>query len=419
MKLFSGIEYLAIDVANSFGNDKINFELRIQWVKDNLHQLEALENHPDIDKKALPLYRKAVMSLRAAMAGKPIGHTVGLDAACSGMQIMSCMTGCIAGATATGLVDPENRKDAYGEVTTTMNKQQGILVKVPRKKAKDAVMTSLYGSKAEPKKVFGEETPELNAFYQAMGIVCPGAWTLLDDLLNSWNPYAKVHAWKLPDGFDARVKVMQKLEKRIEVDELGHATFTYEFFVNEGSKTGLSNVANVVHSVDAYVLRSMIRRCNYDVQVAVNASSALALEMKSRLSGISKQVAVVTGTKLAYYIDQYNRSGIADVVILPYVNYETVNQLSSEHIQKLIDIVAMMLQHKPFELITIHDAFHAHPNNCNWVRAHYREILAEIAESKLLDDLLSQVYGVKGTFPRLSKPGELAALIRQSNYALS
>lgn len=96
--------------------------------------------------------------------------------------------------------------------------------------------------------IFGEDTPELQAFYKAMMIVAPGAWQVLEDLRNAWNEYALFHAWKLPDGYDAKVKVMEKVEKRIEVDELDHATFTHEFFVNEGTKTGISLVANVTHS---------------------------------------------------------------------------------------------------------------------------------------------------------------------------
>lgn len=139
MKCFNGIEYIAIDVANSFGHDKWEFENRIQWVKDNIDNLEALES--GADKKTLPLYRKAVMALRKAMKGEATGHLVGLDAACSGMQIMSAMTGCVAGATATGLVNPNKRADAYTIVTETMNQQEGILVKVPRSDAKAAVMT--------------------------------------------------------------------------------------------------------------------------------------------------------------------------------------------------------------------------------------------------------------------------------------
>lgn len=52
----------------------------------------------------------------------------------------------------------------------------------------------------------------------------------------------------------------------------------------------------------------------------------------------------------------------------------------------------------------------------NWLRMHYREILAQINESRMLDDLLGQLYGVEGTFPRLSK--DLAKYIRKSNYAI-
>ncbi|OZB41174.1 MAG: hypothetical protein B7X50_07705, partial [Alishewanella sp. 34-51-39] len=178
----------------------------------------------------------------------PTGHLVAMDACCSGLQIMSAITGCISGARSTGLVDPNRRADAYTEQTSRM---QGILggnFSVTREDAKAALMTSFYGSKEQPKLIFGEDTPELAAFYQACQEMAPGAFTLLQELLDSWQPYALVHEWTLPDGFDARVKVMQKEETRIEVDELDHASFTYEYYVNQGSKKGLANVANVVHS---------------------------------------------------------------------------------------------------------------------------------------------------------------------------
>jgi hypothetical protein len=44
-----------------------------------------------------------------------------------------------------------------------------------------------------------------------------------------------------------------------------------------------------------------------------------------------------------------------------------------------------MLEHKPFPLVTVHDEFKAHANNINQVRWHYKEILAEIADSNVLD----------------------------------
>lgn len=412
MQTFSGYNYLLIDIANQYGHDKLLFEERIQWATDHLQELETLSDKAECQ----PLYKKAVMALRKAQQGIPTGHLVGFDAVCSGIQIMSALTGCVAGATATGLVDPNVRADAYSAVTKAMQTILGPQFTVSRKNAKEALMTSFYSSKATPKRIFGEDTPELDAFYEAANKVAPGAWELLQDLLGSWQPFALVHQWKLPDGFDARVKVMQKKEARIEVDELDHATFTYEFYENEGTRTGLSNVANVVHSVDAYILRSIHRRCNYDYDVVSFAAELIEAELVKRNLGIE-----VPGDEevvmLAYYCDQYRRSGMADIVILPYLTSFDMGYLTTEHLKALATIVNGMLQYKPFEVVGVHDEFKCHPNNMNHLRQQYINVLAELAESNLLDDLLSQLHGSAGSFKKLTP--DLGAKIRLSNYALS
>lgn len=411
MKTFTGWEYLLIDLANHFGHDKLLFEERIQWATDNLSNLEALVDQAETK----PLYFKAMLAIRKAQQGLPTGHLVGLDACCSGIQVMSAMTGCVAGATSTGMVNPNERADAYFKTTQVMQGILGLSVDVTRKEAKDALMTSFYGSKLTPKEIFGEDSPELAAFYQAALVVAPGAWELLQDLLASWQPYALMHSWKLPDGFDARVKVMEKKEARIEVDELDHATCTYEFYENVGTKSGLSNVANVTHSMDAWVLRSMHRRCNYDREVAERVSTLIEIELIERGMGQEQQAGRPTG-KAGYYVEQYERSTLADAVILPHLDEANITQLSSEHLHALAGILNGMLQYQPFELVTVHDEFKAHANNMNWVRWQYKEILAEIADSNVLDDILGQIHGHPGTFNKLSF--NLGDLIRKSNYAL-
>ena len=411
MQMFTGWEALLIDVANQYGKDKLLFEERIQWATDNLNKLESLAS----EAETKPLYMKAVMAVRKAQQGLPSGHLVGFDGVCSGVQIMSALTGCEAGADNTGLINPNKRADAYAATTDTMNQILGGGVEVSRKDAKRALMTSCYGSKATPKEVFGEDTPELNAFYQAMMIVAPGAWQLLQVLLESWNPYALFHSWKLPDGFDAKVKVMTKQETRIEVDELDHASFTYQYYVNEGTKKGLSNVANVVHSVDAYVLRTMHRRCNYDATVVNAAYGTMLREIEVRKLGYTRN-AVDYETKLGYYIQQWERSTVADVVILPYITLENVGQLPNDLLNKLMELVKGMLKYKPFPLVTIHDEFKCHPNNVNYMRWQYKEILADLADSLLLDDLLTQIYQTKVSFDKLSP--NLGDKIRKATYAL-
>jgi len=193
-------------------------------------------------------------------------------------------------------------------------------------------------------------------------------------------------------------------------------TFSYEFYENERQKKGLSNVANMVHSIDGYILRCMYRRCSYDLEMVTEAARVIEIELIERSLG-AKQRTSPWSNKTSYYIEQYNRSSLADVVILPYLCTNVIGALSTRHLVALAAIIEGMLQYKPFDLITVHDSFGSLAGNVNWVRWQYKEILAEIADSNVLDDLLSQINGKKGTFKKLSTG--LGTLIRGSNYALS
>ena len=413
MKMYTGYQWLLIDAANMFGHDKMVFEDRIKWAEDNLTVLESLMDQAETK----PLFYKAVLAIRKAQQGIATGHMVGVDACCSGIQVMSALTGCVAGSKATGMIDPDRRADAYAETTAVMSNILGSSIDISRADAKQALMTSFYGSKLLPKQIFGEKTPELDAFYEAATTVAPGAWALLQDLLASWQPWALSHEWKLPDGFDARVKVMAKREVRLEVDELDHATFTYEFYENRGSKSGLSNAANMVHSMDAYILREMHRRCNYNREVVEQAALFIECEMISRSMTPTVYLGTTPECKVAYFCEQYCRSSLASAAILPHLTADNVGQLLDSHLMSLAGIVNGMLEYKPFPLVTVHDEFKAHANNINMVRWQYKEILAELADGNVLDDLLTQIHGTPGTFDKLSF--NLGDQIRNSNYALT
>lgn len=412
MLTFTGFEYLLIDAANSFGLDKLTFEERIQWGRTNLDQLESLTDKAE----SAYLYMKSVAAIRKAQKGIPTGHLVALDAVCSGMQIMSAITGCISGARATGLVDPNRRADAYTELTQRMQVILGNNIHVTRKDAKASLMTSFYGSKEQPKVIFGEDTQELAAFYQACIEMAPGAFELLQELLDTWQPYALVHAWKLPDGFDARVKVMQREETRIEVDELDHASFTYEYYVNQGSKKGLSNVANTVHSIDGFILREMVRRCNHKgLNVWQLHDWVHAVVYDRAFNNVPVKEAVSDEVK--YFIEQYERSKQPTAAILPWLNLREIEALPQGLLADLKRILSNMVSYDAFPVVTIHDSFASHANNCNTVRYWYKEILAELADSEILTDIMSQLHQSPGKYEKLSS--DLSKYIRQSNYALS
>ncbi len=418
MQTFTGWQYLLIDAANQAGLDKLLFEERIEWATEHLDHLEDMVDQAG---KTKPLFLKACHAIRQAQRGEATGHLVGFDASCSGIQIMSAITGCYDGAMNTGLVLPNVRSDAYSTATALMNEklaqsgQAGALT-VPRDKAKNALMTAFYGSKEQPKIIFGDATPELEAFYLAAAEVAPGAWELLQDLIGSWNPQATHHCWQLPDGFEVQIKVMVDREIRIEVDELGHASFTYQFKENLPKKKGVSNAANVVHSIDGYVVRCMQRRCNYNKDTIEWVNFLVQQELAERAAG-SQSAPPLPSKAVHYYCELFSQHGVADVVICPYLTREQVRYLDQDHLEKLGSIVESMLCHEPFEILTVHDEFKCHANNVNYLRSHYINILCDLADGHVLDAVFTDLMGQPANYSKLST--DLSTHISHSNYALT
>lgn len=411
---FTGWEYLCIDAANHFGMDKELFETRIEFIQNNIDNLEAIADQAEEPD----LFRKSIMVIDRARRGIPVGHIVHFDACCSGVQLMSALTGCIAGAYNTGMIDPRARMDAYSNTTSEMNKillESGhATITVPRKDVKQAVMTSGYGSKAVPKRVFGEGEM-LDVFYNAAMIIAPGAFQLMDELLESWRPFALDHTLVFPDGFVAVMKVMETKETRIEVDELDHATFTLQYKVNEGTERGRANVANTIHGCDAYLLRGMERRCNYDPAVVRPANEMLANAQVMYANGANR---LPVHAELVEALALMEKAHIADLSILPLLTWSNVMCLPEWIVTKLLSITDDMLTYKPFPIITVHDAFGCHANNCDITRYWYKEIMADFADSDMLSMLMNQLFQTTdGVYEKLSN--DLGDKIRNSNYALS
>ena len=70
-----------------------------------------------------------------------------------------------------------------------------------------------------------------------------------------------------------------------------------------------------------------------------------------------------------------------------------------------------------FEIITIHYDFRCHPLYVNKMRRNYNEIMAEIAESNLLSEIMSSVR--RGVINYAPIDEKLGSKIREGNYALN
>lgn len=350
---YSPFEWICVDIANQAGRglDKKLFEQRIEWVMTNYRCLTVLAT----PQKERPLYVKAVMALFEAARGIASGHMVGLDATCSGMSIMSVLTKCYKGCWATNLIDPDVRNDAYTLVTDAASQALGGGMEISRADAKNATMTGLYGSQAEPKKVFGEDTAELAAFYQGLADTAPGAVELLGDLKAAWQAYALAHTWILPDEYCAHVKVMVKMEARVVLEELGDMSFTHYYRINEGVERDLKLIANVTHSFDAYLLRSLVRRCNYDEGKIRRALGALLHGLAERDSGHAPELTMDAPADLAErLVARWFRCEVPDARLLDYLTSKTIRYMDTRHIEQMIRIATEMLAHKPFPVVTVH-----------------------------------------------------------------
>ncbi|MBP94164.1 MAG: hypothetical protein CMC55_08615 [Flavobacteriaceae bacterium] len=239
------LDYLKIAIANHYGLDKQLWIVRLAWFNENvdfiLNELELWA-----ENAAEPMmFRKMVNQYNNAMQGLAVDGLVSLDATASGVQILGALTACRKTCQRTNLINDGIRHDLYGETSEYMN-TFGLYT--TRSDLKQPVMTVFYGSTEQPKQLFGEGTPELKTFYQFLEEELTGAYEAMSDIAGCWNTEALEHSWVLPDNHHVHVKVMEYDEKRIEVDELDHATFTYRYKVNQPSTYGRSLAANVVHS---------------------------------------------------------------------------------------------------------------------------------------------------------------------------
>ena len=255
METFNGKEYLAIDIANNFGLDKESWKDRINWVVSNYNDLESFTDQAD-DKF---LFIKGVKALRATDKGEPTGFIMGLDATASGYQVMAALSGCKKTGEAVNLVYRGKRADIYRDVANYMNSNYGT--NVDRSMVKKPIMTTAYGSQRQPEEVFGEDTPELKAFYDTLVERLGGAMDVMDILRETWDDTAFKHQFTMPDGHKVILPTTEMVDVKIQADEVEH-TFTYRMRFNQPNKNGTNIIANVVHAFDGYIAREMVRKAH-------------------------------------------------------------------------------------------------------------------------------------------------------------
>lgn len=174
--------------------------------------------------------------------------------------------------------------DAYKALADALNTATGTET-FNRSNVKNAFMTYLYGSMvkntlykiSDPKNGVTAGIAEFfpadwsedkmwNTFEGSMLTIAPAAVKLMN-LIYSYNVDQTKFCWTMPDGF--RVETTSTSTETVKGYFMDHSGKTHEgtceVKLEEYNKFSRALAPNIIHSVDAYFGREVIKRCYFDV----------------------------------------------------------------------------------------------------------------------------------------------------------
>jgi len=160
------------------------------------------------------------------------------------------------------------RADPYSLVADRMMEKvphseifAGMTHKQVRAYCKDPIMTAMYNSRRQPELAFGEDSEELEAFYDTLAELFPGAMNVLEALNDRWDNTTLAHTWETPDGHIAHVNVMEDVTGHLDNEGLD---LPYLFKNNQPSNTKTSLAPNYTHSNDGFTIRHVADNVEFD-----------------------------------------------------------------------------------------------------------------------------------------------------------
>jgi len=258
-KDITGAEWALISIANEAGFDKLPWEQRIEvgvklYKRYKREVIDKSEEYKFNTKEDLLLLKRCNELYEHLELGKQVPN-IYLDATASGLQIMSAITLDLVAGEKVNLGTSE-RKDVYVDTANGLEKSFGIAL--TRDEIKKPLMTFFYNSIAKIEELLGEENAEIFITYlKEEGFTGP---VKLMDYVNSKWEAKKEYKYRLPDMV-VRVPIIGTKTEDIKLSDGTPLPFTYK--VNEPDEDKWRGmVPNIVHSLDAWILREVIRELN-------------------------------------------------------------------------------------------------------------------------------------------------------------
>ena len=313
-------DWLAFQVATTYGLDKATMSDRLEWVKENTHLISCVASDPiqhiheweAADEPwqflaACDEYYHCVLKCDRHFTSLPVAT----DATCSGLQILAGLARDKSTAKLVNVLPSDKPQDAYAVVATTAIPYcpNSIRIHMDRKTVKRVVMTVPYNAKPfsnrgyikDALKEKGVEidkddlTKTVIAVRNAMDEVVPGPMAVM-----SWIESEVAAAidrgenelkWTTPSGFVVTQKLMKKQTVQVELQLMGRCKLTVA--VDDSDKVDKQHhknatAPNLIHSLDASLLHLSALR--FDAPIALIHDSVLcrATDMSS-LSAIVRE----------------------------------------------------------------------------------------------------------------------------------
>ena len=295
-----GMKWLAIHGANSFGYDKVSFEDRVTWARDNTAHIEACANDPYTNRWWLEAsdpwqflrWTYDWVGLQNDGLDFKSYFPISLDQTCSGLQHYAALLKDPISGRSTNLIPSNSPHDIYSDVADAVteslhNKSTDeyaklwLAFKVDRKIVKRIVMTTPYGSKKYSHRTFiidainergshpfGDKIPEAaqwltNLVWDVIGEVVIAARLGMDwfrDVARIIVKENKRVSWTTPLNFlvEQNYEAMKSRQIRLSLGDGSSCKATLRVPVKDSIPDIMRQIngiaPNIIHSLDASVL---------------------------------------------------------------------------------------------------------------------------------------------------------------------
>jgi DNA-directed RNA polymerase len=313
-------EWLAFQVATTYGLDKATMAERLEWVQENITLISRIARDPigclsdweGADEPwqflaACEEYYACVVACTRSHTGLPVAT----DATCSGLQILAGLARDESTARLVNVIPGDKPQDAYKVIAEQAKPNVPECVKphMDRKVTKRTVMTIPYNAKPYSNRSYIREaleekgvevekddlTATVNAVRDAMNVVVPGPMRVMkwieSEVAAAIDRGADKLTWTTPSGFVVTQRLMKKNLKQIDLQLLGRCRINVA--VEDGDKVDRAHhknatAPNLIHSLDASLLCLSAIRFNAPISLIHDSVLCRATDM-SVLSTIVRE----------------------------------------------------------------------------------------------------------------------------------